>query len=99
MVFREARGAAATFQGCDYEVQGNCALAEKKAGLYKIWLFFSFFVATKLNKMKRPYLVLLISFLVFSLQGIAAGINFIENKTWKEVLAMAKKQNKLIFLD
>jgi thiol-disulfide isomerase/thioredoxin len=49
--------------------------------------------------MKRPYLALLLGLIFFSIQSFAAGINFIENKTWKEILSMAKKQNKLVFLD
>jgi thioredoxin-related protein len=36
---------------------------------------------------------------LFLQNSYAAGIRFVENKTWKEIVAMAKKENKLIFLD
>ncbi len=48
--------------------------------------------------MKKSSLVLLVSLTLFTIQSFA-GINFIQGKSWKEVLALAKKQNKLIFLD
>lgn len=46
---------------------------------------------------KYPILVLL--FLCAAFTSFAGGISFIENKAWKDILALAKKQNKLIFLD
>jgi thiol-disulfide isomerase/thioredoxin len=49
--------------------------------------------------MKRPHLVLFFLSILIAWQSFAAGITFVENKSWKEVLAMAKKENKLIFLD
>lgn len=48
--------------------------------------------------MKRKLLFLLSAFLV-TLPGLANGIKFSDNKAWKEILAIAKKENKLIFLD
>lgn len=36
---------------------------------------------------------------LFLQNSFAAGIRFVENKKWKEIVAMAKKENKLIFLD
>jgi thiol-disulfide isomerase/thioredoxin len=49
--------------------------------------------------MKKIILTTLI-LIVASLTCFAAGgIHFLENKKWKDVLALAKKQNKLIFLD
>ena len=48
--------------------------------------------------MKRSSFVLLLIFVLYGFQSFA-GIRFVEGKSWKEVLAMAKQQNKLIFLD
>ena len=49
--------------------------------------------------MKKISLLLLpLAFLFYS-ECAAAGINFLENRTWKEILAQAKRENKLIFLD
>jgi len=62
---------------------------------HKNSLFWSFI--SKRAQMKRLTSLLLISFII-SLPSLA-GIKFIEGKTWKEVLSMAKKENKLIFLD
>ena len=43
---------------------------------------------------------LLLGLLFFcAVQVYASGIDFVEKKTWKEILALAKKKNKLIFLD
>jgi thioredoxin-related protein len=36
---------------------------------------------------------------LFIQNSFAAGIRFVENKKWKEILALAKKENKLVFLD
>jgi len=44
-------------------------------------------------------MLLVSALLIFFYSGFAAGINFVENKSWKEVLAMAREKNKLIFLD
>lgn len=60
--------------------------------------FFYVIHATKLHTMKKSSLVLFVSLTLFTIQSFA-GINFIQGKSWKEVLALAKKQNKLIFLD
>jgi len=62
---------------------------------HKIFLFWPFI--SKRPRMKRLTALLLLAG-VISLPSFA-GIKFIEGKTWKEVLAMAKKENKLIFLD
>ena len=45
--------------------------------------------------------VYLLSLVVFFTASVlkAQGIHFVKNKTWKEVVALAKKENKLIFLD
>jgi len=48
--------------------------------------------------MKRKLLFIL-SILFIAHSSFANGIKFNENKAWKEILAMAKKENKLIFLD
>src|SRR5687767_5455132 len=49
--------------------------------------------------MKQSRFILLCSlFFIFSTSH-STGINFVSNKTWKEILAHAKKENKLIFLD
>ena len=42
---------------------------------------------------------LFIGCMVMIFQSYAQGITFIEGKPWKEVLALAKRSNKLIFLD
>lgn len=44
---------------------------------------------------------IILFFLLLVLAGgvRAEGIRFVENKKWKEVLALARKENKLIFLD
>ena len=43
---------------------------------------------------------LLLGLLFFcAVQVYASGIDFVEKKTWKEILGLAKKKNKLIFLD
>ena len=47
----------------------------------------------------KKYPTLLLLALCAALTTFAGGISFIENKAWKDVLALAKKQNKLIFLD
>lgn len=44
-------------------------------------------------------LILVLTILVFTETIFAAGIRFVENKKWVEILALAKKENKLIFLD
>lgn len=46
--------------------------------------------------MKKISLLLL---LFFSIMSFSQGIKFEENKTFKELLAMAKKENKLLFID
>jgi len=44
-------------------------------------------------------ILLLAVFLLLSVFASATGIDFVQGKTWKEILAQAKKENKLIFLD
>jgi thiol-disulfide isomerase/thioredoxin len=48
--------------------------------------------------MNKKYLPLILACLC-TLSSFANGIKFNENKAWKEILAMAKKENKLIFMD
>jgi len=48
--------------------------------------------------MKKVGLVLTTVFVLFSSALLAAGINF-NNKSWQDLLAQAKKENKIIFLD
>lgn len=48
--------------------------------------------------MKRKLLFLLSTFFIIH-SGFANGIKFKENTAWKEVLALAKAEDKLIFLD
>jgi len=47
--------------------------------------------------MKKLILFFLAALLIQN--SFAAGIRFVENKKWKEILALAKKENKLVFLD
>jgi len=46
-----------------------------------------------MKKLIVSALIVLFSTTVF------AGIDFVQNKKWKEIIALAKKENKLIFLD
>jgi thiol-disulfide isomerase/thioredoxin len=54
---------------------------------------------SKLKSFKMKKLFLLFAFALIAGNVFAEGIRFVENKKWKEVLAQAKKENKLIFLD
>ncbi len=47
----------------------------------------------------KKYPILFTLLFCLALTSFAGGISFLENKAWKDVLALAKKQNKLIFLD
>jgi thioredoxin-related protein len=49
--------------------------------------------------MKHIKLLLPVFIFLSSLHSNASGIKFITGKTWKEILQIAKKENKLIFLD
>lgn len=47
----------------------------------------------------KKYLILLAFLLVLGSNSFAQGIDFVHDKTWKEILAKAKKEDKLIFMD
>ena len=49
--------------------------------------------------MKLLRTLLICSLLFCASASFAGGIDFLHNKNWKEILAQAKKENKLIFLD
>lgn len=49
--------------------------------------------------MKKIFLLLFTIAVLFVSEISAAGIRFVENKTWNEILAQAKREKKLIFLD
>jgi thiol-disulfide isomerase/thioredoxin len=49
--------------------------------------------------MKPSKVLLLFSLFFIFLSSGATGINFQKGKSWKDILLMAKKENKLIFLD
>jgi thiol:disulfide interchange protein len=49
--------------------------------------------------MKKLSCVLVIVFLVCQASAGAKGIQFVKDKSWNAVLALARKENKLIFLD
>jgi thiol-disulfide isomerase/thioredoxin len=64
-----------------------------------IWLYKTY-DQLKITIMKKFTIILT---LVLSFLGIqhlfASGINFVENKSWQDLLTQAKKEHKLIFLD
>ena len=49
--------------------------------------------------MKKLLLLLFTVTVLFVSESSAAGIRFVENKSWNEILAQAKREKKLIFLD
>lgn len=49
--------------------------------------------------MKKLIIIPILLLFINSYTSYAAGINFITNKSWSEILGKAKKENKLIFLD
>jgi thiol-disulfide isomerase/thioredoxin len=49
--------------------------------------------------MKKVFSVLLITLFAFPAALCAQGVHFTTHKSWSDVLAQAKKENKLIFLD
>lgn len=47
----------------------------------------------------KKYLILLAFLLLVGSNSFAQGIEFLHDKSWKEILAQAKKEDKLIFMD